>query len=263
MLSLISPIRQKARWQGVVGWLGVALALAVFLCLMSPSPVSAEDDLAQSFQFSYDPVSFDKSEIQGSEVFHATIAGRVTCVKDLPMSASEATLTSRVVAVHAASGTELTLNSSYTITIKPFPAKKDETAEIKQAVPLQFPAQAEAGDYNVIGKIVEAKVKVVFIWVDVTGSLPQDQTLGTVKYTVAEPTPIPENPPSSQPLPVPPPLKSTPSGADIPTPQELSSPSLPPPHQSSIIPWWVWLVVLIAAITTLINIVSLVRRRAG
>ena len=93
-------------------------------------------------------MTFDKSEINGSEVFHATIAGRATCTQDLPVSISEASLTSQVVAVHTASGTTVTLNDSYTISIESFPSRKGETAEISQEeILLQFPAQAESGDY--------------------------------------------------------------------------------------------------------------------
>ena len=224
--------------------LAVALTLAGALSLMSSSPASAQD-LSESFQLSYDPVTFDKTEIQGSEVFHATIAGRATCIKDLPISASEATLTSQVIAEHVASGTRVTLNSSYTISIKPFPSKKGETAEISQAVPLQFPAQAESGDYNVIGKIIEAKVKVGPIPLDVTGFLPQEQTMGTVKYIAPEPTSTP-----------------APSPASILPPTPAPTPTPAPAPTESGIPWWVWPVVAIAVATTVMNIIWFLRHRA-
>ena len=226
--------------------LAVALTLAGALSLMSSSPASAQD-LSENFQLSYDPVTFDKTEIQGSEVFHATIAGRATCIKDLPISASEATLTSQVIAEHVASGTKVTLNSSYTISIKPFPSKKGETAEISQAVPLQFPAQAESGDYNVIGKIIEAKVKIGFMWIEVTGFLPQEQTMGTVKYIAPEPT--------STPTPTPAPAPTLPP-APAPTP---TPPPTPPEHGLA---WWVWLIVAVAVATTVMNIIWFLRHRA-
>ena len=219
--------------------LAVTLTLAGALSLMSSSPASAQD-LSENFQLSYDPITFDKTEIQGSEVFHATIAGRATCIQDLPISASEATLTSQVIAEHVASGTKVTLNSSYTISIKPFPSKKGETAEISQAVPLQFPAQAESGDYNVIGKIVEAKVKVGPIPLDVTGFLPQEQTMGTVKYIAPEPTPTP-----------------APTPTQTPTPTPTSAPALPE-HGFA---WWVWLIVAVAVATTVTNIIWFFRHR--
>jgi hypothetical protein len=245
---------QKARRHRALVYLIACLTLVVTLCLISASPATAQDDLAKNFQFSYDPVSFDKSEIHGSEAFHATISGHVTCTKNLPMAASEASITSRVVAVHTATGTEVTLNSSYTAAIKPFPSKKGETAEVSQAVPLQFPAQALTGDYNVIGRIIEAKVKVLFAWVDVTGYLPQKQIMGTVKYTAPEPAeapPLPSAPPPPEPEPEPAPLslQSTASGADVPTSPE------------PIMAWWGEMVVLIAAGTTIFNIVWFLRHR--
>lgn len=226
--------------------LAVALTLAGALSLMSLSPASAQD-LSENFQLSYDPVTFDETEIQGSEVFHAIIAGRATCIKDLPVSASEATLTSQVIAEHVASGTKVTLNSSYTISIKPFPSKKGETVEISQAVPLQFPAQAESGDYNVIGKIIEAKVKIGFMWVEVTGYLPQDQLMGSLKYVAPQPTSTPTSTPA--PAPAPPP-------APAPTP---TSPPTPPEHG---LVWWVWLIVAVAVTTTVMNIIWFLRHRA-
>ncbi len=223
--------------------LAVALTLAGALSLMSSSPASAQD-LSENFQLSYDPVTFDKTEIQGSEVFHATIAGRATCIKDLPVSASEATLTSQVIAEHVASGTKVTLNSSYTISIKPFPSKKGETAEISQAVPLQFPAQAESGDYNVIGKIIEAKVKVGFMWIEVTGYLPQDQLMGSLKYIAPQSTSTPT---------------STPAPAPALAPPSTLPPTPTPPEYG--LAWWVWLIVAVAVATTVMNIIWFLRHR--
>jgi hypothetical protein len=251
-------MRQKAQSLRAMGWLGVALILAGALCLISAPIASAQDfNPKDYFQFIYEPVTFDKNEIHGSDVFHATIAGRATCTKDLPVKASEASLTSQVIAEHAASGTRLTLNSSYTITIKPFPSKEGETADVNQSVPLQFPTQAESGDYNVIGKIVEAKVNVSIIPIPVTSYLPQEQQMGTVKYIAPEPTattdkpPVPENPPATEPEPGPAPLKSIPSGDDIPVPQEEPEP----------IPWWFEVIILIAIAAIIFNIVWFLRHR--
>jgi len=107
--------------------------------------------------------------------------------------------------------------------------------EISQEIPLQFPAQAEPGDYNVIGKIVEAKVK-VGIWLPVTEFLPQEQQMGSVKYIAPEPT-----------------------AAPTPQPTPILSPASTPPE--NIIAWWVWLMVAVAAATTAINIVWFLRHR--
>ncbi|MBA7675901.1 hypothetical protein ES703_84140 [subsurface metagenome] len=254
MSSVKSPIKQKVCRHGAVWRLGFALTLALSLCLMSASLASAQD-LAEYFQLSYDPVTFDKNEIQGSEVFHATIAGRATCTKDLPvpLPVSKASLTSQVVAEHVASSYTVTLNASYTVTIESFPSKEGEAAEISQAVPLQFPAQAEPGDYNVIGKIVEAKVKFTLGSMDIASYLPQEQPMGTVKYIAPEseaaPAPVSTPPPSSSPSP-PPPLP-TPVSAPVPTPSE------------SIVPFWVWLIVGVAGISITINIVWFLRHRTG
>jgi hypothetical protein len=257
-----SGIGQKGHRHRGIRYLWASLMLAAAFCLIITSPATAQDGLKENFQFSYEPVSFEKREIHGGEVFHATIAGRVTCTKNLPISASEASITSRVIAVHGITSTEVTLNPSYTAAIKPFPSQKGETAEVSQAVPLQFPAQAEAGDYDVIGEIVEARVKVLFAWIDVTGYLPQNQSMGTVKYIAtesAEALPIPAKPPSpepeleleieSEPEPAPLSLESTASSADIPASSE------------PLIAWWGEMVVLIAAGTTIFNIVWFLRHR--
>ena len=254
-------IIRKAYQHRAVWRLAVALTLAGALCLMSPSPASAQDlNPADYFQFSYDPVSFDKSEIHGSEVFYATIAGRATCTKDLPVSASEAKITSQVVAVHTVSGTKVTLNSNYTVAIKPFPAKKDDTAEINQAVPLQFPAEATSGDYNIIGKIVEAKVKVTFVWLNVTGYFPQEQPMGLVKYTASESSAtLP--PPSVPPTPSAAPLTSSPPSTPPPTPEPTLAPASSPEPPEPIIPWWAEMIVLVAAVAVVFNIVRFLRHR--
>lgn len=237
-------MRRKTYWHRLMWRLAIALILAICLCPISPSLASAQDfNPKDYFQLNYDPVTFSKNEIKGSEVFHATIAGRATCTKDLPMSASEASITSRILAEHIDSKTVVTLNSSYTITIKPFPSKNGDTAEISQVVPLQFPAQAESGDYNVIGKIVEAKVKVGIIPIPVTEFLPQELLIGTVKYTAPESTPVP----IAVPAPAPPPAPTPPP------------PPAPPEHGMA---WWVWLIVAVAAATTIVTIIWFLRHRA-
>jgi len=221
--------------------LALILILAVSLWLINPPPAAALS-VAEYFHLSYDPVSFSKNEINGSEAFHATILGHATCSKNLPVSVSEAGITSRVIAEHTVSGTSVTLNSSYTVTIKPFPSKEGDTIEINQVVPLTFPAQAESGDYNITGQLIEAKVKVVFVWGDVSEYLPEEQHMGSVKYTAPEPTPESVT---------------------------VSAPEPTPPHTETEIPaspeygmaWWVWLIVATAAATTLMNIIWFLRHR--
>ena len=235
-------MRQKTYWHRVARYLALTLILAISLWLISPLPAAALS-LADYFQLSYDPVSFSKNEIHGSEAFHATIKGRATCSKDLPVSASEASITSRIIAEHAVSGASVTLNASYTISIKPFPSKAGDTIEINQDVPLKFPAQAESGDYNIIGQLIEAKVKVAFIWGTVTDYLPQDHLMGSVEYTA------PESPPVSAP--------ATATATPTPAPPDTETPASPEYG----IAWWVWLIVAIAAATTLMNLAWFLRHR--
>jgi len=225
--------------------LAIVLMLAICLWIASSLPVTAQS-VGEYFEISYDPVSFNTNEIDGSEVFYATILGRATCIKDLPVSVSEASITSSVVAKQTASGTMVTLNSSYTVTINPFPSKEGETTEISQVASLQFPAQAEAGDYNVIGKLVEAKVKIGFGWIDVSEYLPQDQQMGSLKYIAPEPTPTPAPTPA-------------PSQTPPPAPTPVPAPAPTPPRGG--ITWWVWLIVAVAITTTVLNIIWFLRQR--
>jgi len=229
--------------QKVTRYLALTLILALSLWLISPLPAAALS-LAEYFQLSYDPVSFSKNEIQGSETFHATIQGHATCNKDLPVSASEATITSRIIAEHTVSGTSVTLNASYTISINPFPSKAGDSIEINQDVPLIFPAQAKSGEYSIIGQLIEAKVKVTFIWGGVTDYLPQDHLMGSVEYTA------PESPPVSTP-------ESTPASAPTPTPTHTETPASPEYG----IAWWVWPIVAIALVATAVNITWFLRHR--
>ena len=111
-------MRHKTVWRPAI-----ILILAISLCLISPLPAISQS-LVDYFQLSFEPVSFSKDEIHGSEDFSATIAGCVTCTKDLPVSAGEASLTSSVVAKHDGSGTEVTLNPGYTVTVNPFLPKR-------------------------------------------------------------------------------------------------------------------------------------------
>ena len=228
-------MKQKTYWHRIIWRLALALILAVPLWLISPLPTAAQS-VAEYFQISYDPVSFSKNEIHGSEVFQATILGRATCTKDLPVPVSEASITSRVVAQHTASGTTVTLNSSYTVTIKPFPSKEGNTTEISQVVSLEFPAQAESGAYNIIGKLIEAKVKIGFGWLDVTDYLPQEQLMGSIAYVASESAPTP-----------------------APAPTPAATTALP----EGSITWWVWLIVTIAAATTVVNIIWFLRHRTA
>jgi len=173
-------MNQKVFSKRAVRHLAIALVLAILLVPVGTSPVAAIS-VGDYFQISYDAVEFSQTEIHGNEVFYATIKGEAICIEDMPISVSEASLTSRVVAQHQISGNEETLNPSYTVTIKPFPNKKGDTTEINKVIPLQFPEESEPGDYNAVGELVEAKVKAL-LWIDVTNYLPQSRAMGSVTF---------------------------------------------------------------------------------
>ncbi len=172
-------MRRKTFQVGILWRLIIALILALCLVPISSNPVVAQS-VGDYFSYSYD-VEFSKVEIEGSEVFNATIKAEATCTNDLPVPASEALITGRIIAEHQASGAKVTLNSSYTVTINPFPSRKGETTQVRQVVALQFPQGSESGTYSVVGELIEAKVKVI-LWLPVTAFLPPSQTVGSVKY---------------------------------------------------------------------------------
>ncbi|MFC1995755.1 hypothetical protein ACFLVM_02655 [Chloroflexota bacterium] len=233
-------MKQNTYRYKVVWRLVITLILAVSL-LPVGAPAAAQS-VEEYFELSFDPVSFSKTEINGSEAFNITIRGRATCTQDLPMPASEASFTSHVIAEHTVSGTRVTLNPSYTVTIEPFPSKKGDTTEINQDVPLQFPAQAESGDYNVIGELIEAEVKVAFVWIPVTDYLPPKQVMGSLKFTATE----------SSHVPIP---------APEPVPAFTTEPAPIPDSPGRGMDWWWWLIVAIALITTIVNIIWFLRHR--
>ena len=238
-------MEQKTLRHSTILRMATGLVLVVCLYLTSPLPAAAQG-VGEYFQFNYDPVIFSKSEIAGDEQFFLIVLGQATSTKDLPVAVSEAIITSRVIAKHVVNDSKVTLNPSYNVTVKPFPSKVGESSKINQVVPLQFPAQAEAGDYNVIGEIIKAEVKFASLWIEVTKYLPQSRAMGTLRYTIAEET----SPEPTTPEPT--------------TPEQTATESTPPSAETSapaatiiteyIIPWWVWLIVTIAVASTIANI---------
>ncbi|GAH67054.1 unnamed protein product, partial [marine sediment metagenome] len=105
-----------------------------------------------------------------------------SCTDDLPMPVSEAVITGRIIAEHQTSGAEVTLKSSYTLTISPFPSQKDETTQVSQVVSLQFPGGSQSGTYSVVGELIEAEVKTILGWISVTAFLPSSQAMGSITY---------------------------------------------------------------------------------
>jgi hypothetical protein len=186
---------------GVIWCLVIALVAVVPLCLIGSPPAAAQFE-EEYFQFSYEPVIYSKTEIQNDEVFTATIEGRVTCNNDLPISVSKARITSNIIAEHAESGSNVTLNS-YTMTIEPFPNKPGDIIVINEVIYLQFPDRSESGDYNIIGKPFKVEIPFLFGWIDVSKYLPQDldQPMGTLKYISADKSPTPNLTPTVTPIP--------------------------------------------------------------
>ena len=177
-------MRRKLFRVGIAWRLLIALILALCLVPIDSSPVAAlsVDDY---FEITYEPVEFSKTEINGSEVFNATITVTATCTNDLPLPVTEARITARIIAEHEATDAKVTLNSSYTVTISPFP-QKGETAQEREVVPLQFPEGSESGNYNIVGVLDKAEVTVLGIAIPVTEYLPSSQTMGSVTYTAPD-----------------------------------------------------------------------------
>jgi len=161
----------------------VALILAICLVPIGSSPAAAlsAEDL---FQITYE-ISLSAAEVNGSEIFYVTVQGAARCEEDLEIPynlISEARIVGSVIATQQASGTKVTLNSSYIVTIDPFPTKKDETTQSSVVVSLQFPEESQAGIYDVVGELIEAEVNTLIGWLDVTSYLTSSQTMGSVTY---------------------------------------------------------------------------------
>jgi len=195
-------MKQNSFKLGVIWCLVIALVTVVPLCLIGSPPAAAQsaDDY---FQISYEPFGFSKTEIYNGEVFFTTVQARATCIKDLPLSVSEARITGRVIAEHTVSGAWVTLNSGYSISIKPFPYRAGETAEIDKVIYLQFPDGSESGNYTIMGKTDKVEIPFLFGWIDVSNYLPQDldQPMGTLKYISGDKSPTPNLTPTVTPIP--------------------------------------------------------------
>ena len=183
-------MRRRILSQAAIRNAAIALVLVISLVSIGTSPVAAEE--GDYFEIIYD-FGLSQTEIQGSEVFYATVTGEGTCLETLPVSVSEAKTSFRFVAEPQAAGDSATLNSSYTVTIKPFPYKKGDTFQMDADIPLQFPDGSEPGDYDVVAELVEAKIYGPLFpdGFDVTDLFPPSYALGSVTYT----TP-PNNPPN-------------------------------------------------------------------
>lgn len=171
---------KRSLFQVRVLWrLLIAFVLAIYLVSASVAPVAALSP-SDYYSFSY-TVQFSSTQITGSSIFQATVNATATCTNDFPVSATEASLTSRIIAVHQVSGVKVTLNPGYTVTIDPFPSQIGQTTSINQAVSLQFPQGSASGTYNIVVELIEARVKAIF-WISVTSYLPSSQAVGSVTY---------------------------------------------------------------------------------
>jgi len=160
----------------------ITIAFMVNLFPFVSKPANAFNPL-DYFTFSYD-ISLDTQEVHTYRYFYATVTGQATCIKDLPLTPSEAYITGRVVARHIESGSEFILNSGYTLSLYSFPTKEGETFEATQEVPLIFPSSSPSGLYELTGELVEARFKAV-LWFTVTQYLPEAETVGQVVFLPA------------------------------------------------------------------------------
>jgi len=160
------------------------ITLISLLCLVtiSASPVFALN-LGDYFTIDYD-IELSKTVIRGNETFYATVEGTATCNQDLPLTVSEGYVTSRIVAKHQDSGTEIILNPSYTITINPFPNNAgEESTPVSEIASLIFPEDSPAGSYDVTAKITRARINTTLLgWLTVTSYLPSTQEIGSINY---------------------------------------------------------------------------------
>ncbi len=163
---------------GIARRLVIILTLVLFMVLASAKPVLAIS-VNDYFSYTYN-VKFSKAEVYAGEAFYVTVETKATCIKDLPVPVSEASITGRIVAEHQASGTKVTLNSSYTVTMASCPNKAGDSVEVSQIVPLQFPLNSQIGIYSIVGELIAAKVKILGIWFDITSYLPSSQIAGSV-----------------------------------------------------------------------------------
>jgi len=173
----------KRKFMPIIHRISIALFMALFLFSVFPGSASALG-IDDYFLYSYD-VQFSKTEITGSESFSATVTVDATCKKNLPLPVpvSEALISGRIVAENQASGTRVTLNSNYSLSISPFPGKAGETKSVGITIPLQFPSGSTSGNYSILAELTEARVKAI-IWIDASGFLASEQAVNTViSYT--------------------------------------------------------------------------------
>jgi hypothetical protein len=246
-------MKQNSFGLGFIWYLVIALITAVSLCLIGSPPAIAQT-AEDYFQISYEPFVFSKTEIHDGEVFFTTAKAHVTCTRGLPISINEARITGRVIAEHTVTGAWVTLNSSYSINIKPFPYRAGETAEINKVIYLQFPDGSESGDYNVIGEFISIEVKIFWWWQNITENVPQEPIMmGSLKYIPGVESPTPSSTPTQMPMPT-----ATSTLTVTPTPTATSTSTLEAGIGTGI---WIGIGVAIISCILLISGIWLVKRR--
>lgn len=172
-----------SRHQFYPGLLVCCLLLTFSLFPVDRQPATAIS-ISDYFTLSY-RVTLSIAEVQQGEEFTATASGSAVCKAELPVTVSSAFVTSRVVAVHQITGTKVTLNPGFTVTIDPFPGTVGDSIDISREISLTFPRDSPAGTYTVTGELIEARVQAV-IPIDVTDYLPATQSIGTVEYLTSD-----------------------------------------------------------------------------
>ena len=174
----MKPKRPKS---SIIRRLPITLISLLFMVIITSSPASAIS-LGDYFTIDYD-IELSKTVIRGNETFYATVEGTATCNQDLPLTVSEGYVTSRIVAKHQDSGTEVILNPSYTINIDPFPNNAGESTQASEVASLTFPTGSQSGSYDVTAKITRARVNTTLLgWLTVTTYLTSPQEIGSVTY---------------------------------------------------------------------------------
>ncbi len=153
--------------------------LGLSAVLASPE-TSVALSVEEFFSISYD-LKLSANEASAGDSLNVIVTGSAVCKKNLPLSVSSVTASSRIIAENQETGARVTLNSGYTVTLSPFPSTQGQSLQKSITVPLTFPAGCASGTYTVIGELIEAKAKAV-LWIPVTGYLPSTQTIGTVVY---------------------------------------------------------------------------------
>ena len=164
---------------GIFGIL-ILCCFAISFDSMINVQVVAALSVSDYFTLTYQ-INLSTSEVNEGQTFNALAYGFGTCKAALPISVSSAIIEGCIVATNQATGTQVTLNADYILTISPFPDKIGDTLQLTETIPLTFPPDSPPGIYIVSGKLIAVRINAV-IWWDISGYLPSSQTIGIIKY---------------------------------------------------------------------------------